>query len=139
VTEPPVAGDALKVPWTTRVLEASAAKLAAMREQNRNDTLARALGAADGKAEARVCSGWQNLTEDQWFEQALGRKGIREVSPVAAGLRNEYLSAQILYAPPGRPKQVTCQVSDFTGPDGATIPASACQARMVEYVQLEGT
>ena len=48
--------------------------------------------------------------------------------------RNEYLSFQVLFAPPGRPRTVTAKLSDLRGDESALIPASACQVRLLEYV-----
>ncbi len=126
---------AMEVPWQTRLLPETAERFAAIRQANRGTVLRTVLGAAPGKAVTRVCSAWHNLTDDGWLEWALSRPGR---APVPAGARNEYLSLQVLFVPPGRPRQVTAQPTALRGPHGATIPASACQVRMLEYVPFQG-
>jgi len=122
---------ALAVPWNSRVLDMSKERIKAVRAANRHEILRRVLGAKGTQAAAAVCGPWMNYTEDQWLEWA---RTAREDPPTPLGFRNEYVSLQALYAPPGQPKQVRATLSDLAADGGARIPASASQVRLVEYV-----
>ena len=130
-------GDALALPWDARVLPASQERFEALHQANRHDVLRQALG-GNAAGAARVCSAWLNNTDRQWLDWALSNGARREPQPIASGARNEFLSFQVLYAPPGNPKQVRARVGPLTSGRG-TISASDCQTRLVEYVPMAGT
>jgi hypothetical protein len=127
----------LDLPWTTRPLPDSVTRFAAIKAANRNDLLRRALAVPEGQAGVRVCDGWANYTDEQWLDWALSRAAQRKRDVVTSGARNEYVTVQALFAPPGQPQKVSASVSALAG-GGATIPASACQVRMLEYVPFNG-
>ena len=124
----------LSLPWETQVLPATRARFAVLRDQHCNDVLRKALGATGDAPAAVVASAWRNLTSEQWTDWLLTQGGEPTPSPLTAAARNEYLSLQVLFAPPGRPAAVTAELSDLRGPNGTTIPASACRVRLLEYV-----
>jgi hypothetical protein len=132
---PHAGGTGMAREFSARLLPASAERAAQALALGRNAVLRAALGTG-GRPAAVVVSAWRNLRSDQWLDWAL--KGERVTGPVASGARGEYLSAQVLYAPTGQPARLTGVLSDLRGPGGATIPASDCQVRLVDYIELGG-
>jgi len=130
--------EGLSLPWESRLLPQSATRLAQIREGNRNSLLRSALSARPGEAATRVVSGWANYTDRQWVRWAIEHGLSSAARPAAAGVRNEYLSLQVLFAPADRAQKLTASLSDLRGPDGAVIPAVDCQVRLVGYVPFAG-
>ncbi len=126
----------LELPWQTRLLPATVARLSQIRQSNRDRVLAAALGLPRGQAATRVCSAWLNNTDEQWLRWAVEHG--HEPPAVAAGVRNEYLSLQVLFVSGAKTEKLQATVSDLTGPGGAGIPAARCQVRMLDYVPFAG-